>query len=868
MDIPGYDLGPPVAGGRRPRVYRGHRQSDRLPVLLKLVSAVDVAQTAAVEREAELLRHLAIDGIARLIEIVHGRDDVALVFDAGETSPLDERLQPGADAPGLTLALNVGIRVAGILDELHRRDIVHGGLRAASVWVDDTGRQVVLTDVDGSVRLDAARLTAPAFATYLSPEQTGRINRDVDYRTDFYALGIVLYELMTGAPPFVSNDAMELLHAHIARTPVSPASVGRDVPDQIGRVVLKLLAKAPDDRYQSAAGILRDLERCRREWTARGTVSPFDPGDDDVPDRFVIPHKLYGREREVASLLSAFESVRAGGTALTLVSGYSGIGKTSLIHELHRPIIRERGHFVAGKFDQVVRNIPFGAVTQALRSLMWQLLAEREERLAALRSRLIEALGVNGGVLAEVIPEVELIIGPQPAPPRLDSAEARNRFLYVFQRFIGTIAERDHPLVVLLDDLQWADPATLDLLHALLTDREIKHVLLIGAYRDNEVGKGHLLTWAVERLVSAGTSVGRISLAPLSEPDLLQFLSDTLRDEPAPLAPLAGLILQKTDGNPFFVIQFLQALRHEQLLTFDYDSRRWRYRIDAIAAAGMTDNVVDLMTRRIRRLSPGAQRTLTLAACVGGEFDATTLVTVGRQARTSVAAALAEAVEAGLVQTITERPSGDHGGPRERFGFVHDRVQQAAYELITDDEQRMVHLDVGRLMLADCAGQPPDERLFEIVNHLKHRPQRHHGSRRTRRGRPPEPGGRPQGQDVHGAPGRRGLLRQRAVAARRFALARRLRPHVRSPPGGGRMPVPGRRLRRGRGALRAAARACRDRHRSGRGAWSAHRALREPIAVGRRRRQRPDGARRPRLRLSDERRRQAGGVRARTGPPA
>jgi predicted ATPase len=325
-----------------------------------------------------------------------------------------------------------------------------------------------------------------------------------------------------------------------------------------------------------------------------------------VSERFLIPQKLYGRDREVANLLKAFEETCDGGNQLLLVSGYSGIGKTSLIQELYKPIIRDRGYFISGKFDQVVRNIPYGALIQAFRGLVWQLLTESEERLEVWRERLSKALGANGGVLAEVIPEIELILGKQASPAPLDPAESQNRFQYVFQNFVGTLAQKEHPLVVFLDDLQWVDAATLDLLHALLTGSDIRHLLLVCAYRDNEVDADHLLTWAVGRLVTSGATFRRMPLAPLPLADLVPFLCDTLHVESSEVDPLAKLIQQKTDGNPFFVIQFLKTLEQEKFLTFNRENARWTFRTDVIAQAGMTDNVIDLMTHRIRRLSPGA----------------------------------------------------------------------------------------------------------------------------------------------------------------------------------------------------------------------------------------------------------------------
>ncbi|MGH9801012.1 MAG: ATP-binding protein, partial [Blastocatellia bacterium] len=459
--------------------------------------------------------------------------------------------------------------------------------------------------------------------------------------------------------------------------PVAPAELNPKIPEQLSRIVMKLLAKAAEDRYQSALGLRADLEVCSREWAANGRIADFALAERDVSDRFLIPRKLYGRARDVQELLAAFDSACEGNTThkratMMLVAGYSGIGKTSLIQELYKPIVSQRGYFISGKFDQVARGTPFGALIQAFRGLVRQLLGESEEQLAAWRDRLAAALGANGGALAEVIPEIELIVGKQQPPPAVSPMEALNRFQSLFQNFVGALARPEHPLVVFLDDLQWADSATLGLLQPLLTSAGIQSLFLMGAYRDNEVDAAHLLTRTFGALESAGVELRRVNLGPLELPDLMAFIADTLRCQPAEAAPLARLVWEKTAGNPFFVIQFLKTLRQDGLLKFDYELNRWTYQIDRIVRAAMTDNVVDLMTQKIQRLSAKTQRALTLASCIGNSFDPQTLAVVSEQSAEMVADDLHEAIEEGLILPIAEPPS---------FTFLHDRVQQAAYAL-------------------------------------------------------------------------------------------------------------------------------------------------------------------------------------------
>ena len=438
-----------------------------------------------------------------------------------------------------------------------------------------------------------------------------------------------------------------------------------------------------------------------------------------MPDRFLIPQRLYGRNLEISTLIDTFEATCRGERSLLLVSGYSGIGKTSLISEMYRRILRARGYFVNGKFDQVVRSIPYGALIQALNSLVRQWLAQSEERVAAWRTELSKALGSNAGVLAEVIPELELVLGKQPSPAPLDPAEAQNRFRYVFQSFVETVASADHPLVLFLDDLQWVDSATLELLSSLLTGPEIHHLLVIGAYRDTELDAGHLLPWTIERLEASGAPVRRVSLGPLALQDVVTFLEDTLHSRGEEIESLARLILQKTDGNPFFVIQFLSALERDRLFVFDHRRRCWTFDIDQIAAAGLTDNVIDLMTRRIRKLTSTSQSALMVAACIGNPFGWETFVTASRLSADEAAGALAEWIEAGLVHVA--EGSHDTSDGREgtlSYAFLHDRVQQAAYELIPEPRRHLMHLEVGRLLRKGYRDDVPEDRVFEVVSHL------------------------------------------------------------------------------------------------------------------------------------------------------
>jgi predicted ATPase/transcriptional regulator with GAF, ATPase, and Fis domain len=725
--LPGYEAGQELLRGGRHVLLRGRRLADGSAVLIKACRGDPPApaDAAALRHEHEILRDLPVPGVVRPRELArHGGSWFLILEDPGVVP-----LPAPAGGAGRDLAsfFERALRLAEILEEVHRRRIVHRNIHPGAVLVAPAAGDVLLADFTLASRL-SSESQHPVPPTqllgalpYMSPEQTGRMNRTTDYRTDFYSLGAVFYEMLAGGRPFLSEDPLELIHAHIARTPRPPSEVDPEVPEALSRIVMKLLSKTAEDRYQSAAGLREDLEHCASLWSSGGGLAPFPLGQRDVSDRFVVPQRLYGREREVAALLDAFEGVCRGPAALMLVAGYSGIGKTSLIQELYKPIVRQRGYFISGKFDLLARNVPFGALINAFQALVRQLLTEGEEALAGWRDRIAGALGPNGGVLTEVIPEMELILGRQPEPPPLGPAEAQNRFQLVFQNFLSVLARKEHPLVIFLDDLQWADAATLGILRPLLTSPDVRHLILIGAYRDNEVGPSHPVSRTVEALVAAGVEPLRIALGPLGPPDVLQLVRDCLHADHEEARPLAELVQRKTDGNPFFVIQFLKTVQKDGLITFDHAGRRWAYDLPAVAAAPMTDNVIDLMTRKIQQLPERAQRALTLAACAGNRFDLRTLATVSEQTPRAARTDLEEPIGEGLVLPLPEgagRAGEDGEEGAAAFAFLHDRVQQAAYALIPEDRRQHVHLGAGRLLRDRWDRASEEERIFEIVNHL------------------------------------------------------------------------------------------------------------------------------------------------------
>jgi predicted ATPase/signal transduction histidine kinase len=616
----------------------------------------------------------------------------------------------------VSAVIAAGDDIAGSLMEMHARGVLHLSLCPDAIQLEPrSGRARLLTSWVPAA--DAAG-TAPRLErlAWIAPEQTGRIGRAADERSDLYSLGLVLHRLLTGTPVLDSDDPLEWIHWHLAGVAPDPASVNPDVPAALSAVVMKLLAKSADERYQSASALSKDFRRCGREWAATGRIEPFALGQGEPGRRLAVPGRLYGRDGEVRALLDALATAceGEGKAVLLLVAGYAGIGKTALIEQLYRPILRRRGYFIAGKFDQVARGVPFGALIQAFRDLVHQLLTESDADLQAWRLRLGEALGGNGGVIAEVIPEIEFILGTQRAPPPLGAIEAQNRFQLVLRNFVAALAAPTHPLVIFLDDLQWADAATLGLLEPLLAAGGLSGLLVIGAYRDNELEAAPQLVRSIAAVEAGGGALRRITLGPLALADLVQLVADTFAIAPEAAEPLARLVFDKTGGNPFFVTQFLKTLEREEHVRFDEASAQWRWNIEEVSRAPLADNVVDLMTRRLTRLAQRTQDALTLAACIGNRFEESTLARVSEQSTADTAGDLADALREGLVVRVA---SDD---PASRmFAFLHDRVQQAAYALVPESRRQRLHLSVGRLLRRHKpSGEIDSGLLFDIVHHL------------------------------------------------------------------------------------------------------------------------------------------------------
>lgn len=694
--------------------YRGRKLSDRLPILAVAVATEHPAPESLrrLEHEFSIARELDARWAAKPLALTRHRGRAILVLEDPGGEPLDRVVERHAKEPiDLARFLDIAVGLTAAVAHTHQQGVVHKDVKPANALVDHSGH-TKLTGFGIASRLPRERLSPAApeviagTLAYMSPEQTGRMNRSMDTRSDLYSLGITLYQLLTGSLPFAAGDPLEWVHCHIARQPLAPIE-RRAIPMPLSMIIMRLLAKNAEDRYQTAAGLEADLQRCLTQWQSAGRIEPFRLGTDDSPDRLLIPEKLYGREREVDALLTAFDRVVAHGVAeLVLVSGYSGVGKSSVVNELHKVLVPPRGLFASGKFDQYKRDVPYATLAQAFQTLVRQILVKSQTEVDRWRRDLLDAIGPNGQLMVNLIPELEFVIGKQSPVPDLPPQEARHRFQSVLQRFVSAFATAEHPLALFLDDLQWLDAATLEWLESLMS-ADVRHVLVIGAYRDNEVGPGHPLARTVAAIRNAGAKVDELVLAPLTLEDLQRLVADALRcsDEAAGL--LAELLREKSGGNPFFAVQFLTALAEEGLLRFDREAKGWVWDLARIRAKNYSDNAVELMVGKIRRLPKTTQAALQQLACLGNVAEIATLRAIFGHSDDDIHAPLLEAVRAGLIL----RMDGS-------YAFLHDRIQEAAYTLIPESERAGAHLRIGRVLLAQMSASDMAEHFFDVANQL------------------------------------------------------------------------------------------------------------------------------------------------------
>ncbi|MEG5159251.1 AAA family ATPase [Microcoleus sp. AT3-A2] len=731
-------------------VYRGILKSNQQPLILKLLKEdyPTPAELYRYQQEYEITRLLNVDETIKAYELrKYENTQVMLLEDFGGESL--KILQSGHPL-ALPDFLHLAIQITDALGKVHQKNVIHKDINPSNIVLNPQTGQLKIIDFGLSTILSQENpsLKSPNLLegtlAYISPEQTGRMNRSLDYRTDFYSLGVTFYELLTNQLPFASVDALELVHCHLAKQPTPPHEINPEIPFTVSEIVMKLMAKTAEDRYQSAWGINADIKTCLDQFR-KGKIQAFLLGYQDISPQLQLPQKLYGRESQIESLLSAFVRVASGEekqlgastptttqsqnlpvqgqTELMLISGYSGIGKSALVQELYKLITQKSGYFIAGKFDQLQRDIPYQALVAAFQELVRQLLTETEPQLQLWREKIRRALGINGQIIINVIPEVELIIGKQNPVPELPATEARNRFNLAFQNFIQVFCQKEHPLVLFLDDLQWTDSATLQLIQLIMTDFTTQYLFVIGAYRDNEVSATHPTMLTLSEMEKQRVVINHLSLSPLNLNQVNEFIADTLKTECVPTQRLAELVLQKTQGNPFFIKEFLKSLDTEQLLKFDTNAGAWYWNLEEIITRNITYNVVEFMANKIKTLSYSAQKILRLAACIGNQFDLPTLSIINETSQKETADELWNAIQSGFILPLGDdykflKTNRDTKELKITYKFAHDRIQQAAYSLIPPHDKQAVHWKVGQLLLENTPPQVLQQKIFDIVNQL------------------------------------------------------------------------------------------------------------------------------------------------------
>ncbi|WP_141211736.1 AAA family ATPase [Pseudanabaena sp. SR411] len=746
VNIPKYQVIEKIYESSNSQVYRGIRQQDNLPVILKVLNT-EFPTSQVIGRyklEYEITRRLASNLVIHAHDLQRYQNGWAIVLEDFGGKSLAALL--AQKKLSLVEFLNLAIQICEGVSEVHAANIIHKDLNPSNIVINLETQQLKI--IDFGIASDLTKETLilnhnqviEGTLDYISPEQTGRMNRSLDYRTDIYAMGATFYQMLTERLPFESNDPLELMHYHLALEPIAPYLINPQIPLALSQIILKLLAKTAEERYQSAWGVKTDLEECLDQLQSKGAIELFTLAEQDIADHFLISEKMYGRSHEVDSLLAAFarisstEATNSQGdrVEMILVSGYSGIGKSTLVQEIHKPIAKSRGYFISGKFEQYQRNIPYLAIVQAFQGLIKQLLTESVESVEQWRSQISVALGANSQMITQVIPSLEMIIGKQTDKSlssntytNISASEVQNRFNRVFQKLICVFAQLEHPLVMFLDDLQWADHASLRLLEILATTNEAQSLLLIGAYRDNEVNSTHPVMQMIEKIQQEDGAVNQLYLTALNLTDINQLIADTLHCSITDSLPLAELVQQKTGGNPFFMNEFLKSLHSENLLKFDYQSRQWQWLIEQIQEQGITDNIVSLMAGKIQKLSDRTQQLLQIAACIGNQFDLDTLVLASERSPMETIQALRESISEGLIRPLNSAHQSIHYGieltnehPAIAYRFVHDRIQQAAHSLISEVNQAVIHQRIGQQLLRNTSSEELESKVFDIVDQL------------------------------------------------------------------------------------------------------------------------------------------------------
>jgi predicted ATPase/class 3 adenylate cyclase len=702
--------------------YKAIQEKDEIPVTLKLLRNTYPTAAALIRfrQEYEMLEKVNHPNIIRPLRMQNYQNSLALVIESMEGNTLTEILKSGpfsiSDFFQLVKPLIEAIRF------LHQSRIIHKNINPSNILIETKNNRPILTGFSLAAQLTREDLEANSNEiidtnlAYISPEQTGRMNRTLDYRTDLYSLGILFYELLAGRTPFVSTDPMEMVHCHIAIQPKPLIELRKDIPEMLSRIISHLLAKSAEERYQSASGLLFDIEHCFDLYKNRASTNNTVLGLQDIQEQFRIPEKLYGRSFELEKLLNSYSLAGKGNKELIIVSGYSGVGKSRLVSEMKKHIYQSKGYFISGKFDQFKKDIPLSSLMEAIGELIRQILTESEEQIFEWKQNILKALGQSGKLIIDVIPEVGLLLGPQPEVPELPPIESNNRFNNIFSAFVKSFTNPGRPLCLFLDDLQWIDSATLSWIEQQFGQKSLGYFQLIGAYRDNEVSASHPMLLMLDRLTQKGTKLQSINLQPLDTSTLNELVADVLVKGIIDCKDLSDLIYKKTNGNPFFTRQCLRTLNEANAIFFDNQLHTWTYNLEKAQNAEIGDNVIDLMLGQIQQLDNSVQSILKIASCIGNQFNISLLNSLSKESIETTSQQISLAVQKGLILPIYEWNSDEI----ENYKFLHDRVQQATHILLNEEEKKSIRLAIGRSLLGNINITEQEPQIYEIADHLNY----------------------------------------------------------------------------------------------------------------------------------------------------
>ncbi len=728
--VPGYRILEVVVENRTWTMYKGYFVEAKKLVLIKRMKVPNPTpkEIASTIHEFHLTNSLQMDEMLRPIGIEKYLNEPLIVYEYFTGITLQELFTN--KKLDILEFLHIAIQLSTALMNLHQQQVIHKNINPENIIINHNLNQLKFTGFNYATKLkrENQRVGVTPYElegqlAYISPEQTGRMNRSVDFRTDLYSLGVTLFEIITNRLPFTNTEPIEIVHAHLAKTPPHPKQFNHEIPEMISNIIMKLLSKIPENRYNSVYGLREDLVKCLDQLRVFGEIEDFTLGKKDTSAFLETGRKLYGRQDELEKLFVAFENVSGGNSELVLIQGHSGIGKTALVNEIQTPLVRKKGYYISGKFDLLQRQKPYSTIIQAFKSLLRQILAEGEERVHQWKRSLEKELPFNISVISSIIPEIKWLLGNETDEEVVSSIQSQSLFQLMFQKFVNVFATKEHPLVLFLDDLQWADAASLELIQYILTHVDCRYFLVIGAYRDNEVGIEHPIMEMVKNLQDANVPISKIPLSPLTEMVIARWVEEALLDKSKESEMLANFMFRITQGNPFYIKQLFQSFFEDGTVFFHEEVGKWEINFNKVNKALLQENIFEFMVKKVQKLPLETQSVLKFAACIGNEFELKTLSIICEQEYEIIGSYLWDALQVGLI--LPEDSGYKWVYPKENqqyldnqpptYRFLHDRVQQAVYSTMSTVEQEKAHLKIGRLLVKYGA---IDDQLFEIVNHL------------------------------------------------------------------------------------------------------------------------------------------------------